>query len=216
MDMKEFLKDFLQFGLDKGYFRVVAVKDLPKVCCPESNIEAIDFDETKEIYCQESKIPSLNSCDALKIIRDQQRIDFIEFKGFKDFVARNPKAAEEDVERKIEGWNLQGKIIDSNHLLYGLLNKRVNTTKPERSYYHQVAKNYLVVIDIDPEKQGIESIAVTLDFLSEASSPIEKIIANKLNDTIRCFPSSELLNIKQPMLKSCQSFDAFYQTQGIR
>jgi hypothetical protein len=213
--MKEFLKNFLQFGLDKGYFRVVAVKDIPKVCCPASDIEAIDFDATKEIYCQETKTQSLKSCDALKIIPYQQRIDFIEFKGLKNFIARNPKAAKEDVEEKIEELNLQGKIIDSNHLLYGLLNKRVGTTKSERNYYHQVTKNYLVVVDIDPEKEGIESIAVTLDFLSEASSPMEKIITNKLSETILSFPSSELLNIKQPLLKSCKSFDAFYQEQGI-
>jgi hypothetical protein len=214
MDVKSFLKNFLKFGIDNGYFKLLAVKDIPKVCCPESDIEAIDFDQTKEGICKEFKRSSLKSCDALKIIPERQRIDFIEFKGFKNFIANNSNIDERKVKKQIEGLNLSGKIIDSNHLLEILLSKRHDTTVSEKKFYYQVEKNYIIVTDLD---DGIENFMLTLDFLSEVSEPysIERTIVDKLGREVNSLPGSELHNIKPPMLKSCRSFDTFYQKEGI-
>ena len=102
MDVKDFLSKFLQFGIDKGYFQQRKVKDLPKVCCLQSEVEVIDFDKTKECICKEIKIQSSKSCDALRILPESERMDFIEFKGFRKFIGSNSNTNETKIKKHIE------------------------------------------------------------------------------------------------------------------
>jgi hypothetical protein len=59
------------------------------------------------------------------------------------------------------------------------------------------------------EEQGIQNLALTLEFLSETSSPLEKQIATKLAveiDELSDFP----FKLNKPILKSCKTIDSFY------
>lgn len=212
MEIEEFLKRFLQFGLKEGYFKIVAVKDLPKVCCPNSTTEVIDFDETTRIYCKKTEMQSLPSCDALKIIPEKQRFDFIEFKGLKEYIKKNPDISV--FENKVKNFNLIGKIRDSIHILYAILNNKKNPTKQmssDREYYFKIEKNYIVVTDIE---DGIEGLTATLVALSEYSTLIsipiiEKMLIDEIENNIND------IRLIRPILKRCQHFDTFYQKEGI-
>lgn len=212
MAIKDFLQRLLKFGKETGYFSVSPLGKIAKTCCPNAMTEVIDFDRVKDQICQQGQYKSFKSCDALKILPDGHCIDFIELKGFKEFRRRLPanRPAEPLIEAQIERFDLKTKIHDSYVVLYLLLHRKNDLIKEEKTLYPEVNKNYLVLIDLELEENGIQNLAVTLDFLSEASDPIEKQIVSRLTTEIEniSFPD---LKINQPVLKSCKSIDDYYQ-----
>jgi len=76
------LERLMAFGISKNFFDVMPLGELEKSCCSNSKIEVIDYDKTKELVSSIAKIQQPKSADALKILPDLNRIDFIELKGF--------------------------------------------------------------------------------------------------------------------------------------
>ena len=76
------LNKFLELGIDKGYFTIRPLKDIDKSCCQSAEVEVIDFDSVKERLVKDfsAKILTPKSCDALKILPEMNRVDFIEMK----------------------------------------------------------------------------------------------------------------------------------------
>lgn len=67
------------------------------------------------------------------------------------------------------------------------------------------------MVDTAVEEQGIQNLALTLEFLSETSSPVEKQVATKLAveiDELSDFP----FKLNKPILKSCKTIDSFYES----
>lgn len=89
MESIDFLTQLSQSGHDAGWFETKTLGLLDKSCCPQVKTEVIDFDQTKTLLAQYQKKALLKSCDALKILNnaDQQRLDFIEMKGWLTFYA---------------------------------------------------------------------------------------------------------------------------------
>jgi hypothetical protein len=209
MELEDFLQRLLDFGCHSDYFHIKSIGVMDKSCCPNSTTEAIDFDKTKDKICSEAKVQPFKSCDALQILPNLKRLDFIEFKGFQKFIQHlRPNANQ--VNQQIAKFDLKTKLHDSYIILYLLLNKNPDLIKKDKQLYQTVNKNYLILIDIALEEQSIQNIALTLSFLSETSTPIEKQIVDKLMTEIENF-SDLPFNINKPMLKSCKTIDSHYQ-----
>lgn len=65
-----------------------------------------------------------------------------------------------------------------------------------------------MLTDINIATNPIEDIMLSLDFLAETSTDIEKMIADMLQEEIKTLPSKT--KIQQPMLMSCETFEMFY------
>ncbi len=210
MNVKDFLSKFLQFGIEIEYFKLKKVKNLHGVCCLHSEVEIIDFDQTKERCCAENKTSPQKSCDALKILPESEQIDFIEFKGFKEFIKRNSNSTESQIQERIKNFDLSRKIADSEHILRTVLCKKPSTTNEEHQYYNQTKKNFIIVTDIatDLEEDGIESFMSILDALTKFHQ-VESILLKCLKDEVDAIPTSALHNIQKSQLKSCRNFDNY-------
>ena len=79
------LKELKSFGVRKKYFEIGPVCEFRKADGGTVHIktEAIDFDETKRVWCAEKKKKESESCDALDIVHSKNRVNFIEFKPLK-------------------------------------------------------------------------------------------------------------------------------------
>lgn len=155
----------------------------------------------------------MKSCDALKILPELGRLDFIELKGFKKFIEylKPDISDDQQIDETIEKFDLADKIIASNNIIYLLIHTKNNKLKKcDKTHHRTVEKNYIILVDIKLEENGIENIALTLDFLGKASTPIDKLIASKLNMKITDMDANLVPNLNQPMLKSCKHIDDFY------
>jgi hypothetical protein len=212
MELEDFLQRLQNFGCGENYFHIKSIGMIDKSCCPDATTEAIDFDKTKDRICSEAKVQPFKSCDALKILPDLKRLDFIEFKGFEKFIQhlRPDTHTGQQIDLQITKFDLKTKLHDSYIVLYLLLNKNPELKKQDKQLYQTINKNYLILVDIALEKQSILNLALTLAFLNETSTPIEKQIANKLRTEIENM-SDLPFNISKPMLKSCKTIDSYYQ-----
>jgi hypothetical protein len=221
MALEEFLHRLLDFGCQSDYFQVKSIGRVDKSCCTEASSLVIDFDQTKDKVCREAKLQPYKSCDALKILPDLKRLDFIEFKGlqaFADYVdSKVPLARQgEVINQQIKKFDLETKLHDSYIILYFVLTKNSDLKKTDKSCYRIVEKNDIILVDSAVEEDGIQNLAVTLEFLSETSSPVEKQIATQLALEIDAL-SDLPFKLNKPILKSCQTIDSFYEsTESIR
>jgi len=201
MELEDFLQRLLGFGCDSDYFHFKSIGTV-----------VIDFDKTKDKACSEAKLQPYKSCDALKIMPDLRRLDFIEFKGLKrfvDYVNSIPASQQEQkIAKQIEKFDLETKLHDSYFILYLVLTKNPSLKKSDKTNYRSVEKNYIILVDTALEEQGIENLALTLEFLSETSSPLERQIANRL--AVEIEEMSDLgFKFNKPMLKSCKTIDSY-------
>ena len=146
-----------------------------------------------------------------------KRLDFIEFKSFKKFVQYLPSnistvQIEQKIDKQIEKFDLATKLHDSYFILYLVLTKNSDIKKEDKPFYRSVEKNYIILVDTVLEEQGIQNLALTLEFLSETSTPIETQIAAKL--AIEIDKLSEPFTFNKPILKSCKTIDCFYEQES--
>jgi hypothetical protein len=214
MEIRNFLQKLLDFGKHGGYFKETTIGQLEKTCCEQSVTTVIDFDGTKDIVISEFALQTLKSSDALKIVPHTNRLDVIELKGFKKFMKyqlRSGGSAEAQVREKIESFELVGKIRDSIYILQTVaFSRKLELTKKERAVFYGIPKRFIVVVDIEMEKNPVEYIALTLSFLSEASTSIEKQVASILKMELDKIPGSPFSNIQKPQLMNCKSIDDYY------
>jgi hypothetical protein len=220
MAVSLFLTKLNDYGLENNYFTVCEMKNLDKTCCNTSNIEVIDFDKTKEILCHEQNLQQYKSCDALKILVDKKRIDFIEMKGLSNYL--NPKFPNKNnfdknsdintqIKNRVENFNLVQKIDDSLLILKLLIQKQnFVLTNDEKQIFKSILKNFIIVTDIDLSKNGLEFIVATLDILSENSSSIEQIALNIFNEEVENTEFLNIYNIQKPIPMICETFSNFY------
>lgn len=222
------LDRLLAFGIEKGFFEEKLLGKLDKSCCSCSQIKVIDFDVAKEkILGAEIKITISDagelqeqatnrqqpkSADAIKIFSDKNQIDFIELKGFKQFICKNKE--NENIEllinSQIEKLNLETKIFDSLHVLYSLiLDGKFRASSEEKDQYRRSIKNYFIVVDISLDKDPMRARSFTLNLLSQDLS-IEEKISTSLNQKVSSIPKSSFENLQKPKLFSCSQIERHY------
>lgn len=212
---KDFLERFEKFGFDKGYFQKETISNISKTCCSNSTTEVIDFDKTKEQISQEKNLQHPKSCDALKILPDHNRLDFIEFKGFQQFITHNTstKKFSKQLKKQVEKFNFPRKITDSLFILENIVqSKAFKISKPEKSFYEQTEKNYIILVDVDLQNNPLQGIAITLATLAQTSTKPEVLIAQELSTSVSKVRGSALHNLNTPILKSCHNIDTYYQS----
>lgn len=217
MEVTQLLNKLLEFGINRGYFFVFEMGKLDKGCCKSLTIEVIDFDKTEEIHRTKHNYQILKSCDALKILANEGRIDFIEMKGFKQFMAWQLKADEPisiQVKEKVMNWEFYVKINDSITVLNNIIQSRpFNISGTERKLFHEIPKNYIILTDIEVENNGLESFLETMEFLAVTSSNIEVAVSKALSQEFQALEIQNFYNLQKPMLMSCKSFERFYQKE---
>lgn len=220
MEVRGFLERLLRYGTEKKFFEVDTIKSLDKSCCKSCDVEAINFDKTKDIVCSAMKLRPYKSVDALKIVVDAGRIDFIEMKGLNDFIFpkfadRNNFDKNKDVSKQIEdkvaSFDVVSKIEDSISLLRLIIDSQNFTlTNKEKTIFKSLPKNFFVVTDIEPEQNPLEYIVATLDLLSETSSSIERMCLDIFSDQIKDTTYPNIYNIQQPLAMTCSGLSKFY------
>jgi hypothetical protein len=208
------LERLLDFGTSYQFFNIELLGQLEKSCCPDTKTEVINFDKAKERISETTALHQPKSVDALKILPQLNRIDFIELKGFKMFIKHsNPNhGTGQQVSNQIEKFGLAEKITDSLFVLSLLIRmKQFKCTKIESQQYQQAKKYYLVVVDIDLYENPIKDRLITLDFLSENIATLKNNILEKLNQVVDDIPCSSLENLEKPKLLSCKKIDKYYE-----
>jgi len=208
------LERLVEFGISEGFFDIMPLGKLEKNCCSTSKIEIIDYDKTKEMVTKTSPLHQPKSADALKILPQLNRIDFIELKGFEKFIQYNNDKpdVDEEISNQVKKFGLTEKIRDSLFVLSFLIKfKNFKCTKTESEQYQKVKKNYLIVVDIDLYQDPIKDRLITLAFLSENTTNIKRKIAEELNRSIDNIPCSSLENLEKPKLLNCRKIDGYYE-----
>jgi len=200
------LNKLLNCGINKGYFKIKHISKIEnwdKKLAPiikKLKLHAIDFDETKELYCRKRNCGDLKSCDALMISpkKPKPRIDFIEFKIIKS------KSKESTLLGKMNKYKIEDKINDSIHILndIALVICNLNSNGTEKHEYYKVSIHVGVAMNINFD-DGIQGFYEALNHLGENSSSItltyddetvEKLkdiiedIGNKCKYKVKVFP----------------------------
>jgi hypothetical protein len=214
MEIKDFLQKLLDFGKQEGYFEETTIGQLDKSCCKDSITTIIDFDRAKDIIVSEFELQTLKSSDALKISPLPGNLDFIELKGFKKFIKhqfRTGDPAGIQIREKVENFDLVSKIRDSIYILQTIvLSRKLELSKKELTVFYKIPKKFIIVVDIELDENPIEYIALSLSFLSETSTSIEKQISDIVKKEIDKIPGSSFNNIQKPQLMNCKSIDDYY------
>ncbi len=213
MAIEVFLNKLYEDGYKYNFFHSSTIAQLDKSCCSSSITEVIDFDRTKEYIVKVKGLVTVKSCDAIKIIPRLERIDFIELKGFKQFLRFNPPSDIRKAQQQIEKYDLLTKIYDSADTIMNLIisSKEFQYSPTERIKYIDVHKYFIVITDISPKKNSIESIAVSLDFLANYSTPIEYQIFEMFSDNVQNIRKDVFANFKDTILIPCENLDEFYE-----
>lgn len=212
------LNIFLEKGLENGLFKVKRLRDLDTNRRIEANVEVIDFDNVKESLFRTLNgngtysLELTKSCDALKIIPLEKRLDFIEIKGIEIFCERNSHLNGEEIdiaiEQQLEKFNLQNKIDHSLFLVQLLIqiNQMGLNGSQRAAFFNHVLIEYIVVIDSQIENNGVLEISAMLDFMAETSNIREEFII-KLKEAME----EVSVKVTEPKLMFQSDIDNFYQ-----
>ena len=136
------LATLLTFGKTNGYFDIKRIGDFDNAVSEgfsHINTQAIHFDKTKEKICKECKQESIKSCDALHIIPNKNRINFIEFKQIID---------NSNLIRWTTGLNLAQKIKDSKEVLLLILRNPQIVHSDKVNKFNNLEKNVIISFDV--------------------------------------------------------------------
>jgi len=207
MAIEKILTNFLSKGIGTKWFIISTVGKLDKSCCVKSNIEVIDFDEAEILHRDKCGASSLKSCDALKFLPKDKRIDFIEMKSSKN-ILKNPKIDTKDkLKNQIAKFDFVNKISDSLHILTAISNrKEINLSGAERKLLKSIPKQAILLTDLDFEENTINTIAFTLDFLANTSTDLKDLLQGEIEK----IGEDTLNNLLKPILMDCSTFERYY------
>ena len=206
METNAFLNKLSSISLDNvKIFEIQAIKDIDKSPCKKSITRIIDFDKSKEQIVKHYKLQMLSSCDGLKLLDNDNCIDFIELKSLKDILKYSDFQNIDEFATKMKDLNLTRKIIESHSLIEQLLfDRTLDFSKAERVLFTDLLKRYIIVFDTDLFNNPREFIFNSFNLLS---------IKQKLNEVILTeIKSAELMNISSPIIKNCITIDELYTT----
>ncbi|PFC23506.1 hypothetical protein CN264_19045 [Bacillus cereus] len=213
------LDTFMDKGVQLGLFEIKALKDLEGSCASSASTDVIDYDLVKEkIYKDMNsggiKFNQPKSCDALKILPEENRLDFIEIKGIKFFCdnlkERRKCNPEREMDRAVKKFDLNTKIVQSLDLFKLLLQIEGFEIKngDKKAILKDVRKNYLIVIDEEVEKDYAMVFGAQMDFLSKTSNYNDQMVI-KLKSAVE---GIDVVGVSKPILLCHSDVDAYYQS----
>lgn len=210
------LNELLENGKKIGLFEVKKLEELDTQRRITSKVEVIDFDAVKDSIFEDlnkSKFGynSFKSCDAVKIIPNANRLDFIEIKGIEVFCKRQSEleisATMEKIDKQIEKFNLSHKILHSRIILSLVFQlNQIGLTNEQIKKFDEMESDYIIVIDSEIEQDGIKSLGAMLGYLAETSN-IRKQFILKLEQAIE---GISILKINKPILRYHSEIDNHY------
>lgn len=170
--MIDIITTFKQYGIDNNYFEIKPIKNFNNAInegINHINIQAIEFDKTKDRVCSEFHQHCLMSCDALDILDSKNKINFIEFKGLNN---------EEDTREFIKGLKLPKKFKDSRDVLLLILRKNNFIYRDKIEHYNNIEKNIIIAFDLNINSRL--KIAFSIKFLAIHSLIKKQFVDNMI------------------------------------
>lgn len=172
-----FLEKLCECGLSFNYFEVCDISVIDPIWC--NGLKVINFDQIAQKVCK-GQISTLKSCDALRISRTKNCMDFIELKKIEELIIM-AKSAKECVENAKE-FNLYGKIFDSLVIIRNMIaDGQFKFTRKEINDFYRVPKNFIVAIDT---KESGGSFKNTMDFLATVHNSPKKLAIDTLREIV--------------------------------
>jgi hypothetical protein len=216
MEISEFLQDFIKKGKDKTIFNEIDIKTLKDYFCNIS-FNAINFDDLQKYINNLKKGDPLKSADILKINPKKEFFSFVEFKGMEIFLKGNfPKGSIDknnpldSINKKIEGYNLLGKIEDSFTFFLEIIELFYGKNIPKEL---SIFPKYFYFLTDITKINGEDIIASSLDFLSNSSSKnniLDNLAFEIFNDNIDELKYPNIMNLQKPKLLNCKEFEIVF------
>ena len=189
-----FIEKLCACGSQKDYFRIRNISDIESKC--KQNLRIIDFDFRKNKVCKYCKLSPLKSCDALKMSKNENYMDFIELKKIGILIEKLKKS--EDCVQSIRNFDLYGKVSDSFVVIRTLmLSNGFKFTKEETREYHSVVKNFVLAIDINLDEDPLDFLNNTLFLLSKIPNSPTKSCTESFNDIIKNELDQQLAKVQR-------------------
>lgn len=211
-----FLEKLCQCGLTFDYFKICDISEIEARCC--NGLKVIDFDKIAIKVCS-SQNSTLKSCDALRISRTKNCMDFIELKKIEELIA-HVKSPQKCI-KQVQKLNLSGKIYDSFVIMRIMISHgHFKFTSEEISEYYDVPKNYIVAIDTKLDTEPLGMLNNTLTLLSIIpSSPMKSAIENlreialkEINDQLRAIRKDGQVKLNSVDLITFQNIHEYWNT----
>lgn len=203
------VNDLFDYWLKQGWTHattICRIHDPLCSCSSKSKIAVIDFDAVKRGYEKQHGIASPASVDALR--KNDNELTFIEIKGWKKFIKFN-RITEEKIDKKRKDYEYKKKLDDSLNICLQTIREQNLISEDE---FRQFPKRYIVVTDVQVEKEPLASLAVNLKMLATSSTSWETMCWQKTKSDVNQLPQEDYsdLNMKYPHLISCRDFDTCF------
>lgn len=196
--MKE-AKELVMYLVEKLKFPLHSVCELHKPCavvprCQQATTKRfVNFDDVKTSFCIEHRMESCSSVDGLSFKND--RLLFVEVKGWTDFLKFQTKNIEQNVKRQVMGYDFAKKLHDSI--------KICNEYAQNESFCSGEKLAYIIVTDIDTKQHPLQALQSNLMSLAQTSSSIENLCNRYMLERIN------LIGGVNTYYKQCKELDSF-------
>jgi hypothetical protein len=164
-----------EFGRDKGYFQYTKIGLLNSTPVQNTKTDVIDFDKTKDIlYKGDRNQPK--SCDALKLICEKNRLDFLELKSVIRIIENTQRTPPRPIEASIEDirTKIPDKLKGSKKIMELVVNHEdLSLSQEDLSEYAACSKNFYLIVDNDISQDGFSTFYFNMVF-SSAFKQIER------------------------------------------
>ena len=139
------------------------------LCSTTSTSEVLDFDAVEKELAR-GKRSNRPSCDGVTLNIERSIFCFVEIKGWKEFVKRNinmadatlSEADKKKIKDKVDSYNLKGKLEQSMDDCEEIAN--------DSNIFLRIPFIYIIVTDIENDRNAVEDIATNLSLLAETAS----------------------------------------------
>lgn len=163
------------------------------MCDNEQHFLLLDFDDVKDCYCSLHHRESCASVDGFG--NTENCVYLIEIKGWKDFLYYNSKNVEQKIKKQVDRFDLQKKFLDSLSICLDI--------SENEAFFSENKVVYVIVTDIETQKDGLKSFQANLQMLSQTSSDWESVCNRLMKEKIAKIQGVETY------YKTCQNLDAF-------
>ncbi len=168
-------------------------------CSNQQAGKVIDFDSVKEV-AYKGVTPTPASVDAVCVSsEDDPAFVFVELKGWKQYIDKI-YYQKQTPQEKASGYNLAGKLSDSQHLCMKLAG--------DKDLFLHIPVRFLLVTDINTEYNGIDAFHSMLNQLADTSS---HLYSECLSEARKCLESE--IYIDRDYI-SCKDFDRYLCSSG--
>lgn len=166
-------------------------------CSSFQTLSVLDFDKVKETYYHGVKSLTPASVDAVSAGQKGTAFCFVELKGWQNYIDHQ-KQQRKTIEETVCGYNLAGKLFDSQALCIDLAK--------DPDLFAQMPVLFILVTDINPAISGIDYIHSMLTALGETTT---EIYSHCVSETKKVLDSE--IHIDKVYMQ-CREFDKFLQT----